>query len=66
MQENGHAVRLLTYHELLKVLHKKCKEKHTGIMVFKDNQDNIAKFAITRGIILDVIFKEKRGVAALH
>ncbi|MCK5727849.1 MAG: response regulator [Methylococcales bacterium] len=35
-------------------------------MVFKDNQDNIAKFAITRGIILDVIFKEKRGVAALH
>ncbi|MCK4494118.1 MAG: response regulator [Methylococcales bacterium] len=65
MQENGHAVRLLTYHELLKVLHKKCKEKHTGIMVLKDNQDNIAKFAITRGVIIDVIFKGKRGIAAL-
>ncbi|MCK5871923.1 MAG: response regulator [Methylococcales bacterium] len=66
MQANGHAVRLLTYHELLKVLHKKCKEKHTGIMVLKDNQDNIAKFAITRGIILDVVFKGKRGIAALQ
>ncbi|MCK5898482.1 MAG: response regulator [Methylococcales bacterium] len=66
MQENGHAVRLLTYHEVLKVLHKKCKEKHTGIMVLKDNQENIAKLAITRGVIIDVIFKGKRGVAALH
>jgi hypothetical protein len=66
MQDNAHAVRTLTYHELLKVLHKKCKEKHTGIMVFKEDPENSAKFLITRGMIIDVVFKNKKGIAALQ
>ncbi len=65
MQENGNTVRLLTYRELLLVLQKLCKEKHTGIMFIKDEIGESAQLTIEQGTIFDVIFKGKSGKAAL-
>lgn len=65
MQENGHTVRLLTYRELLLVLQKLCKEKHTGVMFIKDSVGESAKLTIEQGTIFDVVFKNKSGKAAL-
>ena len=65
MQENGNTVRLLTYRELLLVLQKLCKEKHTGVMFIKDSVGESAKLTIEQGTIFDVVFKNKSGKAAL-
>ncbi len=65
MQENGNTVRLLTYRELLLVLQKLCKEKHTGVMLIRDSAGESAKFTIEQGTIFDVVFKNKSGKAAL-
>jgi DNA-binding response OmpR family regulator len=65
MQENGNTVRLLSYRELLLVLQKLCKEKHTGVMFIKDNTGESAKLTIEQGTIFDVVFKNKSGKAAL-
>ncbi len=65
MQENSNTVRLLGYRELLLVLQKLCKEKHTGVMFIKDNTGESAKLTIAQGTIFDVVFKNKSGKAAL-
>ncbi|MDQ7091154.1 MAG: response regulator [Methylococcales bacterium] len=65
MQENGNTIRLLTYRELLLVLQKLCKEKHSGVMVIKNEADETAEFLLEKGAIFDVVFKARSGKAAL-
>lgn len=65
MQKNDKTGTLFTYRELLLGLKKLCKEKRTGVMLIKNENGDIAQFSLEQGTIFDVVFKGKKGKAAL-
>jgi twitching motility two-component system response regulator PilG len=66
MQEKDKSGRLFTYRELLLILKKLCKEKHTGVMFINSNDNDLAQIVFQQGVIFDVTFKGESGKAALE